>query len=67
MPLTRFMNLLSMVTHARLIQRDMFQRRIAHDSEIYMHELLYPVLQEYDSYALESDVPSSAPISTLTS
>lgn len=56
MPLTRFMDLLAMVTHARLIQRDMFQRRIAQDGEIYMHELLYPVLQGYDSYALESDL-----------
>lgn len=56
MPLARFMELLSMVTHARLIQRDMFQRRIAQDSEIYMHELLYPILQGYDSYELESDL-----------
>jgi tyrosyl-tRNA synthetase len=56
MPLARFMELLSMVTHARLIQRDMFQRRIAHDSEIYMHELLYPILQGYDSYELKSDL-----------
>lgn len=56
MPLARFMELLSMVTHARLIQRDMFQRRIAQDGEIYMHELLYPILQGYDSYELESDL-----------
>lgn len=54
--LVRFMELLSMVTHARLIQRDMFQRRIAQDAEIYMHELLYPILQGYDSYELESDL-----------
>lgn len=54
--LERFMGLLSMVTHARLIQRDMFQRRIAADSEIHLHELLYPVLQGYDSYELDSDV-----------
>jgi tyrosyl-tRNA synthetase len=56
MPLTQFMKLLSMVTHARLIQRDMFQRRVSDDAEIYMHELLYPVLQGYDSYVLQSDV-----------
>lgn len=52
----RFMELLSMVTHARLIQRDMFQRRIAQDAEIHMHELLYPILQGYDSYELDSDL-----------
>jgi tyrosyl-tRNA synthetase len=56
MPLERFLDLLSLATHARLIQRDMFQRRIAADSEIYLHELLYPVLQGYDSAALESDL-----------
>lgn len=56
MPLDRFMTLLSHVTHSRLIQRDMFQNRIARNSEIYMHELLYPVLQGYDSYELESDL-----------
>lgn len=56
MSLGRFMELLSLVTHAKLIQRDMFQRRIALDSEIYMHELLYPILQGYDSYELDSDL-----------
>jgi tyrosyl-tRNA synthetase len=56
MPLATFMELLSLVTHARLIHRDMLQRRIERDAEIYMHELLYPVLQGYDSYELESDL-----------
>src|SRR5262245_18389485 len=41
MLLEQFMELLSLATHARLIQRDMFQRRIASDTEIYLHELLY--------------------------
>ncbi len=52
----RFMELLSLVTYAKLIQRDMFQRRIAQDAEIYMHEMLYPILQGYDSYELDSDL-----------
>jgi tyrosyl-tRNA synthetase len=56
MRLERFLELLSLVTHARLIQRDMFARRIAADREILMHELLYPVLQGYDSCALDSDL-----------
>ncbi|MDP8970651.1 MAG: tyrosine--tRNA ligase [Actinomycetota bacterium] len=54
--LERFMELLSLVTHAKLIQRDMFQRRIQQDVEIYLHELLYPILQGYDSYELDSDL-----------
>lgn len=52
----RLMELLSLVTYAKLIQRDMFQRRIAQDAEIYMHEMLYPILQGYDSYELDSDL-----------
>jgi tyrosyl-tRNA synthetase len=56
MPLERFLGLLAEVTHARLIQRDMFQDRIASGREIHLHELLYPVLQGYDSCALESDL-----------
>ena len=56
MPLERFVGLLSQVTHARLIQRDMFRARIAHGAEIHMHELLYPILQGYDSYELRSDL-----------
>ncbi|MGH8627940.1 MAG: tyrosine--tRNA ligase [Gammaproteobacteria bacterium] len=56
MPLHRFMELLSLVTHAKLIGRDMFQRRISQDAEIYMHEMVYPVLQGYDSYELDADL-----------
>ncbi|MGP9539190.1 tyrosine--tRNA ligase [Brachybacterium sp. AOP43-C2-M15] len=47
---------LSLVTHAHLISRDMFRARIAAGSEIAMHELIYPVLQGFDSVALESDL-----------
>jgi len=56
MRLEKFLSLLSEVTHARLIQRDMFAARIADGAEIRVHELLYPVLQGYDSCALESDL-----------
>jgi tyrosyl-tRNA synthetase len=56
MPLTRFLSLLSEVTHARLIQRDMFSERIAAGREIRLHELVYPVLQGYDSAELASDL-----------
>lgn len=56
MPIERFLELLSVATHARLIQRDMFQRRIEQNAEIYMHEMLYPILQGYDSYELDADL-----------
>ena len=51
-----FLGLLSKVTHANLISRDMFKRRIKEGGEIHMHEMLYPVLQGYDSVELESDL-----------
>lgn len=40
------------VTHARLIERDMFQERIKKGEELYMHEMIYPVLQGIDSHAI---------------
>lgn len=51
-----FLRLLSWVTYARLIERSMFQERIKKGGEIYMHELIYPILQGYDSVALKSDL-----------
>ncbi len=40
------------VTHARLIERDMFQERLKNGGELYMHEMLYPVIQGIDSSVL---------------
>lgn len=56
MTLETFLGLLSQITHARLIQRDMFASRIAAGTEIGMHELIYPILQGYDSCELGSDL-----------
>jgi tyrosyl-tRNA synthetase len=56
MQLAEFLSLLSMVSHARLISRDMFQKRIETGNDIFMHELIYPILQGYDSVMLESDL-----------
>jgi tyrosyl-tRNA synthetase len=56
MPTKDFLKLLSMVTYNRLISRDMFQKRISEQSDIYMHEIIYPILQGYDSFVLESDL-----------
>jgi tyrosyl-tRNA synthetase len=51
-----FLQLLSLVTYERLAARDMFRRRVEEGSEVYMHEMLYPVLQGYDSVMLKSDL-----------
>ncbi len=45
MTVPEFMKLLTMVTHGRLIERDMFQKRLRGKNDIYLHELLYPILQ----------------------
>lgn len=40
------------ITHSRLLERDMFQERISAGKELYMHEVMYPVLQGIDSVVL---------------
>lgn len=56
MPIPKLLSLFSMTTHAQLMARDMFRARIAEDREIALHELTYPVLQGYDSFAMQSDL-----------
>ena len=48
--------LCSRYTVARLLERDDFSKRYAANVAIWMHELLYPLAQGYDSVALECDV-----------
>jgi tyrosyl-tRNA synthetase len=48
--------LLSKVTVAQLTERDDFSKRLKNKQPISMHELLYPIMQGYDSVALEADV-----------
>lgn len=48
--------LASRYTLARLLERDDFAKRYAENAPIAMHELIYPLMQGYDSVALESDV-----------
>jgi tyrosyl-tRNA synthetase len=50
------LGLLAQTTVARLLERDDFQRRMAAGRPIAALELLYPLLQGYDSVAVEADV-----------
>jgi tyrosyl-tRNA synthetase len=50
------LGLLSHTTVARLLERDDFQKRLAAGAPIAALELLYPLLQGYDSVAIEADV-----------
>jgi tyrosyl-tRNA synthetase len=50
------LGLLAQTTVARLIERDDFQKRLAAGVPIAALELLYPLLQGYDSVAVEADL-----------
>jgi tyrosyl-tRNA synthetase len=50
------LGLLAQTTVARLLERDDFQKRMAVASPVAALELLYPLLQGYDSVAIEADV-----------
>ncbi|GJL77128.1 MAG: tyrosine--tRNA ligase [Nitrospinaceae bacterium] len=43
-------------TVARMLERDDFQKRMANNLPISIHELFYPLIQGYDSVALKADV-----------
>lgn len=48
-------DLASNFTFQQLIERDMFQARIKSGKPLYVHELLYPLMQGYDSVAMNID------------
>ena len=48
--------LMSKYTVSRMLERKDFSARFAEERAIHMHEFLYPLLQGYDSVALECDV-----------
>ncbi|MCL5971950.1 MAG: tyrosine--tRNA ligase [Firmicutes bacterium] len=48
--------LLSHITLARILERDDFHSRFEDHAPIHLHELLYPLMQGYDSVALRADV-----------
>jgi tyrosyl-tRNA synthetase len=50
------LGLLGQTTVARLLERDDFQKRLGAQQPIAALELLYPLLQGYDSVAVEADV-----------
>jgi tyrosyl-tRNA synthetase len=56
MPAQELFTLLGKVTVARLLEREDFTRRMKADQPISTLELIYPVLQGYDSVAIRSDL-----------
>lgn len=51
-----FIKLSSVQTVARMLERDDFSKRYSSQKPISIHEFLYPLLQGYDSVALDADV-----------
>ncbi len=60
MPSAQLFDLVRRFTVARLLERDDFQKRMEADQAISALELLYPVLQGYDSVATEADIEMGA-------
>ena len=48
--------LTSKYTVARMLERDDFKNRYENNLPLSMHELLYPLMQGYDSVALDADI-----------
>jgi len=52
----RLIEIAANVSVARLLERDDFEKRLSAEEPLFLHELLYPVIQGYDSVALQADL-----------
>lgn len=56
MRVEEFLRTISHFTASRMFERDMFQKRLKEGKAVFLHELLYPALQAYDSVMLKSNL-----------
>jgi tyrosyl-tRNA synthetase len=56
MTLSQVVDLMAKTTVSRMLERKDFRQRFEAERPIHQHEFLYPLLQAYDSVALENDV-----------
>ena len=56
MDMSDLLRLMSNYTVARMLERDDFRGRYQGETPIYIHEFLYPLMQAYDSVAIDADV-----------
>ncbi len=56
MNLENILKLTAKFTAARILERDDFTKRLKAGAEIGLHEILYPVMQAYDSIMVKADV-----------
>ena len=52
----KILELLSLVSVNQILEREDFGRRVADHKSVRIHELLYPVLQGYDSVVVKADI-----------
>ncbi|HET7560634.1 MAG TPA: tyrosine--tRNA ligase [Limnochordia bacterium] len=60
LPFSGVVRLLSQMTLARMLEREDFAKRYAEHSPISLHELVYPLMQGYDSVQVRADVELGA-------
>jgi tyrosyl-tRNA synthetase len=51
-----FIELAAKYTVARILERDDFDQRLKTGQPVYMHEIMYPLCQGYDSVSIKADV-----------
>lgn len=49
------LNLASKMTVSQMLERDMFENRMKEGKPIFLHEFMYPLMQGYDSVAMDVD------------
>ncbi len=54
--LTEILGLLSTMTVGQMLAKEGFSDRFTQENPIYLHEFLYPLMQGYDSVAIDADV-----------
>ena len=60
MSFREILDLASKFTVARILERDDFDKRFKSNTPISIHELIYPLMQAYDSVAIKADVEIGA-------
>jgi tyrosyl-tRNA synthetase len=56
MKFTDILNLASKFTVARIIERDDFSKRLKNGTDVAVNEIMYPIMQAYDSIMIKADV-----------
>jgi tyrosyl-tRNA synthetase len=54
--LSKILELLATMTVGQMLAKEGFDKRYSQNSPIFLHEFLYPLMQGYDSVAVQSDV-----------